>query len=125
MSATRVLSLGTDVTAARQARAFVRAVVGDEVDGDVLQDALVITSELVTNAVMHAGTASELEIRLDDGVVELRVSDGDPRTPVRRRLLGGPAAQGRGLGLLAALAEQWGVDQRADGKTVWAVLARH
>lgn len=124
MSSSRVLHLGTDVTASRQARAFLRDTVQDEVDGELLQDALLVTSELVTNAVMHAGTASELEIRLDEGTLELRVSDGDPRTPVRRRLLGGPAAQGRGLALLNSLSERWGVDQRVDGKTVWAVLHR-
>ena len=124
MSRSHVLSLGTDVRAARRARSFVRESVAQHVDDEVLADALVVASELVTNAVMHAGTASELEVRLDEGTLELRVSDGDPRTPVRRRLLGGLAAQGRGLGMLTALTERWGVDERADGKTVWAVLRR-
>lgn len=124
MTTSRLLSLGTDVTAARQARAFVRESLGADVDDELLQDALVITSELVTNAVMHAGTSSELEIRLDTDTIELRLTDGSRRAPVRRTLLGGPATQGRGLGLLSSLAERWGVDQIDAGKTVWAVLAR-
>ena len=121
---TYVLSLRMEATAARQARAFLRDRVAGDVNDDLLQDALLVASELVTNAVLHAGTCSELEVRLTDGSLEVRVSDRDPRVPVRRRLLGGPAAQGRGLRLLAELADTWGVDRRSDGKTVWAVLRR-
>lgn len=123
MTLCNVLQLGGEVTAARRARAFVRETVGPHVPEDLLDDLLVVVSELVTNAVMHAGTASELEVRLaPDGSVELRVSDGDTRTPVRRTLVGGLAAQGRGLVLLGALAHEWGIDERTGGKTVWAVL---
>ena len=64
--------LDGDATAARQARAFVREVVGDEPE---LDDLLLVTSELVTNAVMHAGTASDLEVRLTPDEVEVRLSD--------------------------------------------------
>lgn len=117
-----VLELSGDVRAVRSARAFVRAVAGDDVGDDLLDDAVVVASELVTNAVMHAGTGSSLEVRVEPGTVEVRVSDGDPRKPVRRTLVGGLPAQGRGLALLAALAERWGVDEREGGKTVWAVL---
>lgn len=121
MSRTLVVHLDGDATAARQARAFVREVVGDEPE---LDDLLLVTSELVTNAVMHAGTASDLEVRLTPEEVEVRLSDGDPRVPRRRTLLGAVAGQGRGLTLLSALSSRWGVDRRTDGKTVWAVLLR-
>lgn len=124
MSASRVLLLSSDVTAARRARAFVRETLGEQVDDDDLQDVLIVTSELVTNAVMHTGSASQLEVRPGDDEVELRVSDGDPRAPARRTLVG-LQAQGRGLALLGALAQRWGVDEREDGKTVWAVLRLH
>lgn len=122
MSSSRVLSLGRDLTAARTARAFVRESVAGQVDDSVLDDALLVASELVTNAVMHAGTRSSLEVRVDGGRLELRVSDGSRRTPRPRTLVGGPAEQGRGLVLLQALARSWGVEESADGKTVWAVL---
>ena len=122
MSRTCVLRLGNDVTAARQARAFVRRAVGADVGDDLLDDALVVASELVANAVMHAGTASEIEVRVGPDVVEVRVTDGSTRAPTTRRLVGGLAAQGRGLVMLTALTASWGVEQHDDGKTVWAVL---
>lgn len=123
MSDPLVLHLRSEVTAARQARAFVRAAVGPGIDDDLLQDVLVVTSELVTNAVMHAGTESELEVLRRPDEVELRVTDGDDRLPARRALVG-LTAQGRGLALMAALSRRWGVEERpGGGKTVWAVLS--
>lgn len=122
MTQTSALRLGSDVMAARQAREFVRRCLQPWVGDELLDDALVVASELVTNAVMHAGTTSELVVRVDPDLVELRLSDGDPRTPRRRTLVGGLPAQGRGLVVLSSLSERWGVDERADGKTVWAVL---
>lgn len=117
-----VLHLDDDLGAARRARAFVRAALSGEADDGLVDDTLLVTSELVSNAVMHAGSASELELRVEPGSVEVRLSDGDPRLPLQRKLLGGPSAQGRGLVLLSGLAQRWGVEPRADGKTVWALL---
>ncbi len=125
-SASHVLRLGADASAPRTARSFLRGMLGELIDNGLLDDLLVVTSELVTNAVIHAGTPSELQVRVvqgDPGQVEVRLWDGDPRPPVRRALLGGPAAQGRGLVLLSTLTQRWGVDTADGGKTVWAVLS--
>ncbi|WP_328782813.1 SpoIIE family protein phosphatase [Streptomyces canus] len=90
-------------------------------------DAVVVVSELVTNAVIHAGTAVELDCRLDAHTGALVVEvldhhpsraprDGDPEPSY------GTPEYGRGLRLVAALAETWGITYRTGAKTVWAQL---
>lgn len=69
--------------------------------------AALLTSELVTNAVLHARTDLSVEVRREDGVVRVTVRDGSPLKPQRRRH-GVQAGTGRGLGLLATLATDWG-----------------
>ena len=91
---------------------------GVEPDGAVL-----LTSELVTNAVRHART--EVVVTLcDAGVgVRIEVTDDAPGTPV----LGRPdvdATSGRGLSLVNHVADSWGVVRHpGDGKTVWLEVA--
>ncbi|MFF7048530.1 SpoIIE family protein phosphatase [Streptomyces griseorubiginosus] len=90
-------------------------------------DAVVVVSELVTNAVVHAGTEVELDGRLEarTGALVIEVldhhpsrapRDGDTETPY------GIPEYGRGLRLVAALAESWGITYRTGAKTVWARL---
>ncbi|SMF02676.1 SpoIIE family protein phosphatase [Streptomyces sp. Amel2xC10] len=98
------------------------------------EDAILVVSELVTNAVVHAGTDITLLCRLDeepDGcAVVVEVSDRHPSRPPRDGGPndGGPGASyeipefGRGLRLVAALADAWGVTYRRGSKTVWARL---
>ncbi|MFF4560636.1 SpoIIE family protein phosphatase [Streptomyces sp. NPDC001435] len=89
-------------------------------------DAMVAVSELVTNAVVHAGTDVELTCRLDDsGALVIEVCDHHPSRAPREH--GGDSPYetpeyGRGLRLVATLAESWGVSYRTGAKTVWARL---
>ncbi|WP_406126629.1 SpoIIE family protein phosphatase [Streptomyces sp. NBC_00989] len=89
-------------------------------------DAMVVVSELVTNAVVHAGTDVELVCRLEDtDSVVVEVADHHPsRAP--RDNSAEPAYEtpefGRGLRLVSTLAESWGVTYRTGTKTVWARL---
>lgn len=103
-------------------------------------DAAVIVSELVTNAVVHAGTNVELLFRLEEATEEeasalvLEVSDHHPARAVRSDGSengagangaagpGEPAEYGRGLELVATLSERWGITYRTGLKTVWARL---
>ncbi len=82
-------------------------------------DALLLASELVTNALLHGAPPIELEMRCAGDRTIVRVTDfGDP--PILRRTP--PAADalsGRGLRLLEALAIDWGVDHHTLGKTFW------
>ncbi|MEU0915667.1 ATP-binding SpoIIE family protein phosphatase [Streptomyces althioticus] len=99
----------------------------DLLTGRVGEDAALVASELVTNAVVHAGTEVHLTCRLeeDTGGLVVEVADRHPsRAP--RDDAEAPAHDipeyGRGLRLVAALAESWGVTYRAGSKTVWARL---
>lgn len=118
------------------ARALVRAAFAEWCDRGLTDpeesarqadDAMAVVSELVTNAVVHAGTELEVDWRLEEGgafMVEVR--DQHPaRAP--RDPAGGEAPydapdHGRGLRLVATLAESWGVTYRTGTKTVWARL---
>ncbi|GAA2579871.1 hypothetical protein GCM10010304_21650 [Streptomyces roseoviolaceus] len=105
-------------------------------------DATLVVSELVTNAVVHAGTDIELACRLEgaDGVVAVDGVDGDDKEtvalvvevcdhhPSRAPRGGEPETPhdmpeyGRGLRLVGALSEAWGITYRTGRKTVWARL---
>ncbi|MET8248966.1 SpoIIE family protein phosphatase [Streptomyces sp. NPDC005202] len=109
------------------ARSFVRDTLQGWGFGDIVDDAVVLTSELVTNAVVHAGTAADvLCLRSDDGV-RIEVSD---RYPEREIPLQSSAVNmgsldregGRGLQLCAALAGRWGVEYTPTHKNVWFQL---
>jgi serine phosphatase RsbU (regulator of sigma subunit)/anti-sigma regulatory factor (Ser/Thr protein kinase) len=83
--------------------------------------AVLLVSELVTNAIRHACGPCALVVSFDGDLVELTVEDGDPRLPVARGNTGHDE-DGRGLVLLGALAESWGVRPLAQGKATWFVL---
>ncbi|MFJ9035862.1 SpoIIE family protein phosphatase [Streptomyces sp. NPDC102406] len=95
-------------------------------------DAVVVLSELVTNAVVHAGTSVDLLCRLDEATAHgapaglvVEVTDHHPARPVRSHQNFGSAETrefGRGLQLVASLAEAWGITYRPGVKTVWARL---
>ncbi|MFF4058542.1 SpoIIE family protein phosphatase [Streptomyces sp. NPDC001668] len=90
-------------------------------------DAVVVVSELVTNAVVHAGTDVELECRLEahTGALVVEVLDHHPSRAPRdgdAEPSYGTPEYGRGLRLVAALAETWGITYRTGAKTVWAQL---
>ncbi|MEU9991984.1 SpoIIE family protein phosphatase [Streptomyces sp. NPDC048045] len=111
------------------ARALVRAALS-EVPGvrpRLVDDAMAVVSELVTNAVVHAGTDVEIDWRMEDsGAFVVEVRDHHPsRAPRDCARTEGPyevSEQGRGLCLVATLAESWGVTYRTGTKTVWARL---
>ena len=93
----------------------------------LVDDAVLLTSELVTNAVVHAGTEIQVTCRLADGAVEVVVSDGHPGRLVPEAADREPIATdrtgGRGLLLPAAIASAWGVAYGRASKAVWFRLA--
>ncbi|MCX5086496.1 SpoIIE family protein phosphatase [Streptomyces sp. NPDC056121] len=110
------------------ARAFVRDTLQGWGFPDIIDDAVVLTSELVTNAVVHAGTSAEvLCLRTEDGV-RVEVADRYPEReiPLQQSAInmGNPDREGgRGLQLCAAIATRWGVDYTPTHKLVWFQLA--
>ena len=100
-----------------QARAFARAkLVG--LDPEVVSDAELVLSELVTNAQLHASPPVVVTVRPEDGRVHIAVEDGSPLLPILVRS-GVGAMTGRGMALIDALS-LWGVTPKPPGKVVWA-----
>lgn len=93
------------------------------VDQDCIDDAVLVASELVANAIRHTVPLdrSAIDVRWDvvTDTVLIQVEDGSS-TPPRRREPGERQPGGRGLGIVEALAAEWGVDPTARGKRVWA-----
>ncbi len=80
-------------------------------------DAIVlVVSELVTNAVVHAQSQMKLTVRDLGHCARVEVRDGSTRVPEMRPA---NAEHGRGLNIVEVLATRWGVDRHRNGKTVW------
>jgi anti-sigma regulatory factor (Ser/Thr protein kinase) len=84
--------------------------------------ALLVLSELVTNAVLHGAEPIQVCVSKHSDVLRLEVSDGDAHTseivPLAARASEEPG--GRGMHIVNALSRGWGVTRHDDGKTVWA-----
>jgi anti-sigma regulatory factor (Ser/Thr protein kinase)/anti-anti-sigma regulatory factor len=81
-----------------------------------------VASELVTNAVMHAGTAIELTVRLMDECAHIAVRDENPNPARITGYVSDSDEHGRGLLLVDALAASWGAVFPGIGKIVWAAV---
>ncbi len=88
---------------------------------DTVDAAVLMTSELVTNAVVHSGTRGEVSISLRPGSLRVAVRDESKLMPVKEtpRQLDEP---GRGLVVVSELADRWGVVENIVGKSVWFTL---
>ena len=108
----------------RTARRFVRDVLEDNAVADeVVETVELLTSEVITNALVHADSAPELAVRVRREVVRVEVVDVSPVVPIRRSIET-DALSGRGIAIVESLASQWGVtDLSAQGKTVWFEVA--
>jgi serine/threonine-protein kinase RsbW len=110
----------------QMARFYIRAALTYHDLGDYAEDAETITSELVTNAIRHAGAPQfDLEVMhlAGAGAVAVVVTDLSAQPPVKRD----PAADaehGRGLHIVDALSASWGWRTAERGKAVYAILAR-
>ena len=89
---------------------------------EVMHTAELVISELVTNAVQYAGTASvSLSVCLGEVVLRIEVCDGSPVLP-QPDLPDADSEGGRGLFLVAALADRYGADPVKGGKRCWAEI---
>ncbi|ARF72548.1 ATP-binding protein [Streptomyces sp. NPDC012600] len=108
------------------ARRHVRTVLVGWKLGGLADDASLIASELATNVVTHAhgtGDYFELGLRRRNGVLILEVADSYQWLMPELRKPTDDETCGRGLLIVDALAERWGVRPRNPGKTVWVQLA--
>jgi anti-sigma regulatory factor (Ser/Thr protein kinase) len=113
------LPLAARSTSVGLARRFVRLRLDElSVPEPPLEDAVLLTSELVTNALLHAGAGLEVRLDTDSQRVRIEVHDGDQRLPLAATAAA-DATSGRGLLIVGRLATDWGVDRSAGGKSVW------
>jgi anti-sigma regulatory factor (Ser/Thr protein kinase) len=85
---------------------------------------MLTVSELVTNAVVHARTPATLRLSMRGHVLRVGVTDLASESRPAVRVAEDTAVNGRGLALVDAVADRWGVDAPGDGsgKTVWLEL---
>ena len=89
---------------------------------DLVETAELLVSEIVTNALVHAGTYIDVAFTFVDHGFRVEVTDGSPHAPTVRGY-GPSAGTGRGLMLLEEMVDDWGVVPDEPGKTVWFQIA--
>ena len=110
--------LPPSAASAARARRFVAAALAALPDRRAVEVAELLTSEVVTNAVVHGGSAVRVEVETVDGRTRISVCDNDPGQPeVRSPSLDDES--GRGMRLVDSLARRWGVQPAGSGKCVW------
>jgi anti-sigma regulatory factor (Ser/Thr protein kinase) len=125
-TALMAFALPSTPNSVRLARSYIRSALCDHDLGDYAEDAELVASELVTNAIEHAHALTiglELLQLEGSGAVAVVVTDPSASPPLRLN----PTAdleRGRGLNIVAELSARWGWCPRETGKAVFAILAR-
>ena len=113
-------------SAVQTRRALVAELRALEVDETVIDEAEIVISELVANAIRHAQALPDGTIRVNwtvrDGVVEVAVTDGGGPTTPTPAPTSPWSANGRGLRIVRSLAHEWGVEDEVGSCTVWVSL---
>src|SRR5206468_1737660 len=117
------VTLPTDVTAPRLARRFVADTVTSWGAHDLVETAKLLASELVTNALRHAGGARLLVVQENADCIRLEVVDHG-RGGARRRSPRIDDIGGRGLVLVEAMAARWGASPSNGAHVVWCEMSR-
>lgn len=122
MTAT-TLRLPPEGPSSRAARRFVADVLaGADIDGDTLDAAVLLTSELTTNAVLHARSDLTVAVTVGAERIRIEVADDNPRLP-SPVFVSVDALSGRGLQLVQSVATNWGIESHDAGKVVWFELS--
>jgi PAS domain S-box-containing protein len=119
---TAAIDLEPSTSSVAQARRFVSETLRDwSQEPELVSNAVLITSELVTNAIVHGDPPVRLRLRAVDHDITLEVDDGDSAMP--RKVHSDPeAVDGRGLAIVAQLSSRWAARPNGRGKTVWSTL---
>jgi anti-sigma regulatory factor (Ser/Thr protein kinase) len=117
------IELTADPRSPRVARDFVTEVLAAWGLGRLRDEARLVTSELVTNAVLHSRTDLTLVLEQDPErrVLRITIRDGS-HVPPRRRHYSELATTGRGLAMVDRAAQAFGTEQLPEGKAVWVEL---
>jgi anti-sigma regulatory factor (Ser/Thr protein kinase) len=115
--------LSPDLTAPALARRLVRAVLTEWGLPALVDDACLVTSEIVTNSVIHAGGDLRLRVDLTDAALLVEVHDGSTEIPTLFDA-GAQDENHRGILIIDEVAVDWGYTITADGKCVHARFTR-
>ena len=120
-------TLNCDPTAPQQARAWAQgqlasAPAAASIPPTLVHDVLLCVSELVTNALQASCVYATVDLVISAGRVRIVVADDGEGWPTPQRP-GPDDPSGRGLLIISALADSWGVEPSAGSKAVWAELA--
>ncbi|MEE1783509.1 ATP-binding protein [Streptomyces sp. SP17BM10] len=121
-SRVRLLPLADRPGAIAEARTLTADFLADVPDPMVVADAVLLVSELVGNALRHAGSPGDLLLARADGLLRMEITDSSPRPPRPRPPQERDETGGLGLYLLARLAVRWGWYPLGPGKAVWCEL---
>jgi anti-sigma regulatory factor (Ser/Thr protein kinase) len=111
------LEIPAEPAAAATVRAWLRRLLSEWLP-DAIETAQLLTSELVTNAILHTADPIEITAKRSGAILVVEVIDRNPTNPVVKQY-GAQAVTGRGLRLVDALADRWGVRGDDDRKAVW------
>jgi anti-sigma regulatory factor (Ser/Thr protein kinase) len=114
------LDLPIDGRSVAAARSFLRNAL-DGRQATSTDDAILMMSELVSNAVRHAHTLLHVMVSITQETLRVEVGDDEPALPVAPNPKD-DATSGRGLRIVGELADHWGIAPNAPGKTVWFEL---
>ncbi|MFD9009387.1 ATP-binding protein, partial [Streptomyces sp. NPDC059552] len=92
---------------------------------DALDEALLVVSELVTNAIAHTQGEVGMDLTLSADRLRIAVNDASPRSPVKPIWVSWESTGGRGLLIVEATATAWGSVPLSGGKQVWAEIPWH
>lgn len=118
----RHVVLPADVTAPGIARAFLAEACCGSHEAEVVEEAQLLVSELVTNAIRYGAPPIELQVRCaGEDQLQIWVRDSEPSIP--QPVEPGPDAEGgRGLLLVDLVSEEWGHEGDGEGKAIWFTL---
>jgi PAS domain S-box-containing protein len=110
--------LPPEASSVGEARRLVRELLEASDREDLVETGSLLVSELVTNALLHAGTTIDVTAWVDESGLRVEVADGSGHLPARRRYTA-TAGTGRGMLMLEQMVDDWGVTRHDRGKTVW------
>jgi anti-sigma regulatory factor (Ser/Thr protein kinase) len=111
-----------DLTAVAGVRRGLRDMLRDRIAPEPAHTAELLTSELVTNALIHTGHGAVVTATLDGNALRVEVRDFVPDLPDPYVPASDEGTHGRGLLLVQALADAWGIRAQGVGKVVWFEL---
>ncbi len=111
--------------AAGMARRLVREVLTQAGASHLMDDAMLVMSELATNAVRYGAAPIRAHAGIEGGSLILAVQDSRASDLPYPKVLTATEPNGRGMHLVAAMASRWGWDRNANSKVVWAEIPLH